>query len=80
MNAQIKRPRRQRKGDRLLNPDARRVEIETDHAVAPFDRMAEQMDVFGFTNGWGFDINKAGQTRCYQHRLALTIPDRRRVG
>lgn len=59
MNAQIKRPRRQRKGDRLLNPDARRAEIETDHAVAPFDRMAEQMDVFGFTKVWGFDINKS---------------------
>jgi len=44
------RPRRQRKGDRLLNPDARRAEIETDHAVAPFDRMAEQMDA-----KWGID-------------------------
>lgn len=46
----IERPRRQRKGDRLLNPDARQAEIATDHAVAPFDRMAEQMDA-----RWGID-------------------------
>lgn len=50
MNAQTQRPRRQRKGDRLLNPDARRAEIETDHAVAPFDRMATEMDA-----KWGID-------------------------
>jgi hypothetical protein len=50
MNAQTPRPRRQRKGDRLLNPDARRAEIETDHAVAPFDRMANEMDA-----KWGID-------------------------
>lgn len=50
MNAQNKRPRRQRKGDRLLNPDARRAEIETDFAVAPFDRMAKKMDA-----KWGID-------------------------
>lgn len=49
MNAQP-RPRRQRKGDRLLNPDARRAEIETDHAVAPFDRAAEHYDKI-----WGID-------------------------
>lgn len=50
MNAQTPRPRRQRKGDRLLNPDARRAEIEVDHAVAPFDRMANEMDA-----KWGID-------------------------
>lgn len=50
MNAQTPRPRRQRKGDRLLNPDARRAEIEVDHAVAPFDRAAEHYDKI-----WGID-------------------------
>lgn len=50
MNAQTPRPRRKRKGDRLLNPGAKRTEIETDHAVAPFDQMATEMDV-----RWGID-------------------------
>lgn len=50
MTNATKRPRRQKKGDRLLSPGARRDEIETDHAVAPFDRMATRMDV-----RWGID-------------------------
>lgn len=46
----MKRPRRQRKGDRLLNGDARRAEIECDYGVAPLDRLAEEMD-----RKWGID-------------------------
>lgn len=50
MNAQNPRPKRQRKGDRLLNPDARQSEIAVDHGVAPFDRAANEMDA-----KWGID-------------------------
>lgn len=45
-----RRPHRQRKGDRLLNPDARKSEIECDYAVAPMDRLAIKMD-----EKWGID-------------------------
>lgn len=50
MTAQAKRPRRERKGDRLLNPDARRAEIQCDYGVAPLDRVAEEYD-----SKWGID-------------------------
>jgi len=45
-----KRPRRERKGDRLLSPGASRAEIMTDYAVAPFDRVATQAE-----RKWGYD-------------------------
>jgi len=44
------RPRRQRKSDRLLNPGSTAREIEVDHAIAPFDRAATDMD-----RKWGID-------------------------
>ena len=44
------RPRRQKKGDRLLSPDARAEEVRVDHAVAPFDRAAREAD-----QTWGVD-------------------------
>lgn len=49
-SASQKRPHRQRKGDRLLNPGATQDEIRIDHAVAPFDRLARKMD-----RKWGID-------------------------
>jgi hypothetical protein len=45
-----KRPRRQKKGDRLLNPDASAKQIECDFGVAPLDRLAIEMD-----RRWGID-------------------------
>ena len=48
--ALTKRPRRQNKGDRLVSPDARAEEIRCDHAVAPFDRLAREMD-----DKWGIN-------------------------
>ena len=50
MNAQNKRPRRERKGDRILNPDATKAQIECDYGIAPMDRLAEEMNV-----KWGID-------------------------
>lgn len=47
MNA---RPKRQGKGDRLLNVDCTKPEIECDYGVAPFDRVVEEMD-----RKWGID-------------------------
>lgn len=44
------RPKRQRKGDRLMSPDARADEIACDHALAPFDRLAAAME-----QKWGID-------------------------
>ena len=44
------RPRRQKLGDRLLSSDARKAEVACDHAVAPLDRLARQMD-----QKWGID-------------------------
>ena len=44
------RPRRQRKGDRLLAPGATTREVAVDHAVAPFDRAARDADA-----RWGVD-------------------------
>ena len=49
MTAQ-RRPKRQRKSDRLINPGAGKVEIMVDHAVAPFDRAARAME-----QKWGYD-------------------------
>lgn len=46
----MKRPRRQRKGDRLMSPDARQDEIRCDYALAPFDRAARAME-----EKWGID-------------------------
>lgn len=48
--SQPNRPRRQRKGDRLLVPGATAAEIQCDYALAPFDRAARQMD-----ETWGVD-------------------------
>ena len=44
------RPRRQRKSDRLIHPGASGNEIVVDHALAPFDRMAIEME-----HKWGVD-------------------------
>lgn len=44
------RPRRQRKGDRLISPGASKDEIMVDHAVASFDRVATEME-----RKWGAD-------------------------
>lgn len=46
----MKRPRRQRKGDRLLYSGAAKAEVECDYAVAPLDRLAITMD-----EKWGID-------------------------
>ena len=45
-----KRPRRQKKDDRLLSPDAHAAQVACDLATAPFDRAAGQMD-----DTWGID-------------------------
>jgi hypothetical protein len=50
MTYQTNRPRRERKGDRLLNPDANKAQIECDYAIAPMDRLALEMD-----RKWGID-------------------------
>jgi hypothetical protein len=47
---QPKRPRRQKKGDRLLSPDAHAQQVACDYAVAPMDRLAIAMD-----RKWGID-------------------------
>ena len=44
------RPRRQRKGDRMITPGAAAEEIRRDYALAPFDRMATDLD-----HKWGVD-------------------------
>lgn len=44
------RPKRQKKGDRLRNPDSTAKEISCDYAVAPLDRAARDMD-----RKWGID-------------------------
>ena len=45
-----KRPYRQRKGDRLVNPGANKEDIACDHALAPFDRLSREMEF-----KWGID-------------------------
>lgn len=45
-----KRPRREKKSDRLIYPGASARDIRVDYAVAPFDRMANEMDRL-----WGAD-------------------------
>lgn len=45
-----KRPVRQRKADRLLQPGRSHEEIQCDYALGPFDRMAVEMD-----RKWGTD-------------------------
>lgn len=45
-----KRPRRQHKSDRLMAPDANTLEVECDHILAPFDRVAREME-----RKWGID-------------------------
>lgn len=45
-----KRPRRQRKADRLLNPDSTVQQIECDYGIAPMDRLATELD-----RKWGID-------------------------
>lgn len=46
----MNRPRRQRKGDRLMHPDARAVQTQIDYAIAPLDKLALDMD-----RKWGID-------------------------
>ena len=46
----MNRPKRTRKADTLLSPDARNEERRCDYAVAPFDRAAREMD-----DTWGID-------------------------
>jgi hypothetical protein len=50
MTSQQKRPRRQKRGDYLLDRDATQKEIQCDKAVAVMDRLAIQMD-----EKWGVD-------------------------
>ena len=49
-NRAANRPRRQRKGDRITQSGSSKAEIECDHAIAPFHRLAETMD-----RKWGID-------------------------
>ena len=44
------KPRRQRSADRVLHRDVTAVQIKCDFALAPFDRMANEMD-----HKWGID-------------------------
>jgi hypothetical protein len=46
-----KRPRRQKKADRIFNPQAHKDQIMCDYAIAPMDRLAIQMDT-----KWGIDM------------------------
>jgi hypothetical protein len=46
-----KKPTRKRKADRLIHQGASPEEIQCDFAVAPFDRMAHDMD-----KKWGVDV------------------------
>ena len=50
MNPAARRPKRQRLGDTFTSPDARASEIACDHAIAPFDRAATQIE-----RTWGID-------------------------
>lgn len=50
MNARPQRPRRERKGDRILNPGAAKAQIECDYGIAPMDRLANELDL-----KWGID-------------------------
>jgi len=50
MTEKHQRPRRQKKGDRLLDRTAHQTEVECDKAVAVMDRLAIQMD-----EKWGVD-------------------------
>lgn len=50
MTDKPKRPRRQKKGDRLIHPGASAYDIRCDYALAPFDRIANEMD-----HKWGID-------------------------
>lgn len=49
--AKQKRPTRQRKSDRLLHSNVSAEEIQCDYALAPFDRVAHDMD-----RKWGVDM------------------------
>ena len=44
------RPRRQRKGDRLVSPNASAAEVQCDYALAPFDRLSLDME-----RKWGIE-------------------------
>ena len=48
--AHPKRPRRQRKADRLISPGSSGEEIQCDYAMAPMDRLATDMD-----RKWGIE-------------------------
>ena len=50
MNAFTKRPRRERKADRLLNPGSSRAQIMCDYAIAPMDRLVTEME-----RKWGIE-------------------------
>lgn len=50
MTYQSRPPRRQRKADRLLNPDANALEIRCDMMLAPFDHAMNAME-----EKWGID-------------------------
>lgn len=49
-NGQPKRPRRQKKSDRLINPKTSEAEQRIDYLLAPFDRLSRHMD-----EKWGVD-------------------------
>lgn len=50
MTDKPKRPRRQKKADRMIYPGASATDIRCDYALAPFDRLANEMD-----HKWGVD-------------------------
>lgn len=48
--AKMKRPQRQKLGDRMLVKGAREAEVKIDYAVAPLTKLANELDKF-----WGID-------------------------
>ena len=49
--AKMKRPQRQKLGDRMLVKGAREAEVKIDYAVAPLTKLANELDKF-----WGYDV------------------------
>lgn len=49
--AKVKRPRRQKSGDRLIGAQAREAEVRIDHAIAPLTKLTNDLDHF-----WGYDV------------------------
>lgn len=49
--AKVKRPHRQKLGDRMLVKGAKEAEVKIDYAIAPLTKMTNDLDHF-----WGYDI------------------------